>query len=191
MTKLDLDDLEAKAKAAGGDQWSVQWFECKADSDDVRHTATKPLKQGEKRELLSVGDVLWRVPHQIGPISPDHCHWAGNHLACSEEEAEFAASANPSTILALVDRIRELEEMNERQRARETQLVEALKPLVDAAYNLSFGEDWNNGTEAKLHGNRRKLIMAIPSARAQLDGLSKVNTALDELARLGQEFDAS
>jgi hypothetical protein len=108
---FDLDDLEYKAKAAGGGQWSVQWFECKADSDDVRHAATKPLEKGEKRELLSVGDVLWRVPHQIGPISPDHCHWAGNHLACSEEEAEFAASANPATMLALTARIRELEEL--------------------------------------------------------------------------------
>jgi hypothetical protein len=110
---LDLDDLEYKAKAAGGDQWSVQWFECKADSDDVRHAATKPLKQGEKRELLSVGDVLWRVPLEIGPISPDHNHWAGNYLACSEEEAEFAASANPATMLALVAHIRRLQAEND------------------------------------------------------------------------------
>lgn len=113
---FDLDELEAKAKAAGGDQWGVEWFECKADSDDVQHAATKPLKQGEERKLLSVGDVLWRVPKEIGPISPDHCHWAGNYLACSEEEAEFAASANPATVLALVAHIRKLAADKERYR---------------------------------------------------------------------------
>jgi hypothetical protein len=135
MTKLDLDDLEAKAKAAGGDQWRVQWFECKADRDDVRHAATEPLKKGEKRELLSVGDVLWRVPHQIGPISPDHCHWAGNHLACSEEEAEFAASANPATMLALIAHIRELKAENEALRVKQARLVEVV---------LSVSNDPNN-----------------------------------------------
>jgi hypothetical protein len=113
---LDLDELESKAKAAGGDQWGVEWFECKADSDDVRHAATKPLKNGEERKLLSVGDVLWRVPKEIGPISPDHNHWAGNYLACSEEEAEFAASADPATILALVAHIRKLAADKERYR---------------------------------------------------------------------------
>lgn len=40
-----------------------------------------------------------------------------------------------------------------------------LQRLVDAAYGLSFGEDWNNGNAAKRHGYRRKLLAALPAAR--------------------------
>jgi len=47
--------------------------------------------------------------------------------------------------------------------------LEAVKPLVDAAHGLSFGTDWNNGTAAKTHGYRRKLLKALPKARATLE----------------------
>lgn len=33
--------------------------------------------------------------------------------------------------------------------------------LLDAARGLCFGEDWNNGTHARLHGYRAKLIAAV------------------------------
>jgi hypothetical protein len=68
--------------------------------------------------------------------------------------------------------IRRLQVENEALRVKQAGLVEALRPLVDAAYGLSFGEDWNNGTQAKLHGHRQKLIDAVPRARA---ALSRVN----------------
>ena len=58
---------------------------------------------------------------------------------------------------------------NERLSARVARLEAALKPLLDAATGLSFGEDWNNGTQAKLHGYRQKLIAAIPAARRELE----------------------
>jgi len=51
----------------------------------------------------------------------------------------------------------------ERDEARE-----ALRPMLAAASGLSFGTDWNNGTHAKLHGYRQKLIDAIPRARQAL-----------------------
>ena len=41
----------------------------------------------------------------------------------------------------------------------------SLQRLVDAAYGLSFGEDWNNGNAAKRRGYRKKLLSAIPAAR--------------------------
>lgn len=45
--------------------------------------------------------------------------------------------------------------------------IQALRRLYEAARGLSFGEDWNNGTAAKLHGYRQKLIDAIqPAAEA-------------------------
>lgn len=37
--------------------------------------------------------------------------------------------------------------------------------LYEAANGLSFGEDWNNGTQAKLHGYRQKLIDAVAAIR--------------------------
>ena len=52
-------------------------------------------------------------------------------------------------------------------RGRE-RLREATRPLVYAATGLSHGEDWNNGTHAKLHGYRQKLLDALPEAKAAL-----------------------
>lgn len=44
--------------------------------------------------------------------------------------------------------------------------------LVEAAKGLSHGSDWNNGTHAKLHGYRQKL----------LDALNECDTLLREAA---------
>lgn len=49
-------------------------------------------------------------------------------------------------------------------------LREALRPLLSAAEGLSHGTDWNNGTHAKDHGYRQKLLDAIPTAKAALSG---------------------
>lgn len=57
--------------------------------------------------------------------------------------------------------------LNKAATALET-LREALQPLLKAAEGLSHGVDWNNGTHAKLHGYRRKLLAAIPKAREAL-----------------------
>jgi hypothetical protein len=55
------------------------------------------------------------------------------------------------------------------EQAKEIKMLrEALHPLYHAASGLSFGEDWNNGTHAKLHGYRQKLIDALPAARDAL-----------------------
>ena len=43
-------------------------------------------------------------------------------------------------------------------------VIEEVRPLIEAAEGLSYGEDWNNGTQAKLHGYRQKLLDALPRA---------------------------
>jgi hypothetical protein len=44
---------------------------------------------------------------------------------------------------------------------------ERVKPLVEAARGLSFGTDWNNGTHAKLHGYRQKLLDALEAYQSK------------------------
>jgi hypothetical protein len=136
MTKLDLDDLESKARVEDDQRWLFSQFQA----------ACATLRE--------------RSSYRRGPF------------LVYESDLPIASSAHKATMLALIAHIRELKAENEALSVKQTKLVEALKPLVDAAYGLSFGEDWNNGTEAKLHGNRRKLITAIPNARA---ALSRVN----------------
>lgn len=78
-------------------------------------------------------------------------------------EAEAASLRQTLQTAYPFERLRELEAENKRLR-------EALGSLFDAADGLSRGEDWNNGTHAKLHGYRKKLLAAIPAARAALRG---------------------
>jgi len=82
------------------DAWEITWFTCRADANDVKHEATRKLKRGEQRRDLKVGDALWRVAKSIGPISPDHCHWAGWHLGVDEDEARLIAAV-PELVEAL------------------------------------------------------------------------------------------
>ena len=105
---LDLDELESKAKAATPGPWKC-----------VAHVESLLLG------VQSVDGVPISVIAGDRPLT--------NMRQAIADNAHIAA-ANPATILALVDRIRELEEMNERQRARETRLVEAL---------VSIEEYWN------------------------------------------------
>jgi len=154
---LDLDDLESKAKAATPGPWNV--FVC----DDGKQWTGWPLCISATR------------------TSQDEANANAAHIA----------SANPETMLALIALIRRLQAENEasrqntswmfaeklaelsRLRAEKVKLVEALKPLVDAAHGLSFGTDWNNGTHAKLHGHRQKLIDAVPRARAAIEEVNR------------------
>lgn len=56
-------------------------------------------------------------------------------------------------------------------------LYEALEPMAHAALGLSYGEDWNNGTAAKTHGYRKKLLAAIPAAIAALEKVRTMGEA--------------
>jgi hypothetical protein len=69
--------------------WEITWHHCRANADDVRHEQTRKLRRGESRRDLAPGDVLWRQATAIGPVFPDHCHWAGSHISCNEADAEL------------------------------------------------------------------------------------------------------
>lgn len=69
--------------------WKIDWYECRADSEDVKAGTAK-----------KVGDMLWRVPRSIGPISVGENHWAKLHLDVSEEDARLIAAA-PELLSAL------------------------------------------------------------------------------------------
>jgi hypothetical protein len=67
---------------------------------------------------------------------------------------------------ALIDLFGEPQPMTNPDMA--AKLAEALRLLTDAAHGLSFGSDWNNGTHAKLHGYRERLLDALPIAAQAL-----------------------
>lgn len=46
--------------------------------------------------------------------------------------------------------------------------------LCEAARGLSFGTDWNNGTHAKLHGYRDKLLKALNDLEIASDGAGEM-----------------
>ena len=63
--------------------WDIAWHECKADQTDV-----DALNDGTK-----VGDVFWRLPTSIGPITASHSHWGGILLEVNETDANLIAAA--------------------------------------------------------------------------------------------------
>ena len=92
--------------------WAVSWFTCRADADDVKYEANRKLRKGEIRKTLEVGDALWRVPTAVGPVAIEHDHWAGQHLAISEEDARLIAAA-PELVEALRDAANRIDDMLE------------------------------------------------------------------------------
>ena len=50
--------------------WNIDWYVC-----------------------TEKGEELWRTPRAIGPIAPDHNHWAGWNLGVEEPDARLIAAA--------------------------------------------------------------------------------------------------
>lgn len=84
MTKIDIEQIKADREAGTQGPWEILWFECKADHRDVEYAKGKG-------ENLSVGDVLWSEPYEIGPIRVDSNHWAVEYLEVDEEDARRIA----------------------------------------------------------------------------------------------------
>ncbi|AXT46414.1 ead/Ea22-like family protein [Chromobacterium rhizoryzae] len=75
----------------------------------ARAATPGPWRAGRPREIVSTSEVC--IDTDIGPkvlLSGN-----SNFIAEGERDAAFAAAANPSTVLALLDRIAELEVQNE------------------------------------------------------------------------------
>lgn len=67
-----------------------------------------------------------------------------------------------------------LQQELDRTKAETKEQREVIKRFYEAAEGLSFGTDWNNGTHAKLHGYRQKLLDALKYAKKYLrDGWVK------------------
>lgn len=95
--------------------WTVDWYVCRAGREDVKAgSATR------------VGAPLWRVARAIGPISPDHNHWAGHHVA-DEKVAELVEAAH-AALPALMEAAELLAKLT--QAVRSAKLSEGL--LTDA-----------------------------------------------------------
>jgi hypothetical protein len=83
-------------------------------------------------------------------------------------ERDDAITARDTATELMNEAVANSVKLAEAAEASAARLRVATEPLVAAAEALSHGTDWNNGTHAKLHGYRQKLIDAIPAARAAL-----------------------
>ena len=84
---MNITELEKLAKAATPGPWVIDWYVCR-----------------------EAGEELWRVPKSIGPIYPDENHWARDHIGTSINDTNYLAAANPQTILAMIELLREMGE---------------------------------------------------------------------------------
>ena len=67
--------------------WKIDWYLCKMDQSDVEYAR----ENGDPS--ATIGDVMWRAPNSIGPVSIEHSHWGGHLLDCSDEDARLIAAA--------------------------------------------------------------------------------------------------
>jgi hypothetical protein len=74
-----------------------------------------------------------------------------------KERAERAEAEVKAIRAALGDDLLEWKISNCTLRAE----VERLRDLLEAAYGLCQGYDWNNGTHSKTHGYKRKVLEAV------------------------------
>lgn len=85
MTPLDLDDLLAKAKAATPGPWCAV--------SDLPSWAVAAM---DGRDPITTKNRVYRRPDRVNG-------------GCDERDAAFIAAANPTTMIALVERVREAE----------------------------------------------------------------------------------
>jgi hypothetical protein len=119
--------------------------EAMSKAADLIEALTRPRPSTSSVEAVARAVQLWWMTQKHEPM----------HQNDALDLARAAIAALPSP---------------EREPMREE--WQPLRDLVDAARGLSHGVDWNNGTNAKLHGYRRKLLDALPGAEAALAALA-------------------
>ena len=79
--------------------WDVQWYECRANSEDVKFAKSEGRR-------IKVGSVLWRAPLVVGPFAADHDHWAGWHIGMGEDiEKQVHLAASSPVLLATLKEV--------------------------------------------------------------------------------------
>jgi|GEM_PF-3357304 regulator of replication initiation timing len=101
MTKIDLDDLEAKAKAAGGDEWFASVIGLRVNATNAKIGGETPIC-----DIRGWGYLTGQGHGALGLSEKEA-------IAVQRAIADYIASANPATMLALTAHIRELKAMNE------------------------------------------------------------------------------
>ena len=101
--------------------WPIHWYACPASLEDVAFAKSEGRK-------IAVGDVLWRVPLSVGPISIGHNHWAGYHLDINEHTASLV-SETP----AMADILRDAVNRFDRKRYADDSLFEDMYEPISAA----------------------------------------------------------
>lgn len=106
--------------------FEIQWFECRANNEDAAYSKTKAAKLGGVK-LVESGDVMWRCPTAIGPLAPDHDHWAGWHIGMGEEaeKAVVMMAASPVLVYTL------------KQVLSRTSMSNMLREEIEAAIKLA------------------------------------------------------
>ena len=109
---INLDDFESKAKAAGGDEWFASVIGLRVSATNAKIGGETPIC-----DIRGWGYLTGQGHGALGLSEKEA-------IAVQRAIADYIASANPATMLALVARIRELEE-------RDTELSDAAAQVLD------------------------------------------------------------
>jgi hypothetical protein len=87
--------------------WPIEWYICTDDD----------------------GKELWRAAKSIGPLYPDHDHWARSHLGVDKEDAYVAAAAPD-----MLDELKQILEwaIHEKAPLREQEIA-SIRSVIDKA----------------------------------------------------------
>lgn len=148
---IDLDELEKLAKVATPGPWEYDWTD--QEGDYARQFVVTTSDIGAGYELFDTINRGYRVSEIEddrceGPNGPQGTIWD----EAARNDAAFIAAANPQNILALIERVRKAEDLrpllidriNELRaelndsKARNAELVEALKPFASRYKQLDF-----------------------------------------------------
>lgn len=127
-------------------------------------------------------ELLQELEHKAAPISSSDWFDAETAMSCTgicRDDAEFITSANPATILAMVERIRSLERDLARERRIMGEMVAHSADLSAQLRQLSHDLDVVQGGAQGFLFNS-----AYPSKVCRVDGMTVLQRLQDERSQL-------